>query len=385
MPNQSNDKINSFFEKDFNKIMEIEISSIKSSLCLQNYMQNTLLSISDKLWDTIKGSSDIILIHNISKDLYDLSIFSKQLHSNMNCLEKLQTKIETLILTINPIESNDIFFDKMELFHNEALVLIEQSLNFNSTFNDYITKFSKFDYMTSVNKSNESVVKENTETNIDKDNNNNNNNINNNNTNTTNNNNNISNDNNTNINNYNNNYNNENYIVEKKTEIVEKDKKDEIDQSNETKNVLYIPNNLKENTLIISDTEVILPFTKKDLEEKLETSNLSSCKEIIDTFYKKSAKSFEPSALSRFKEAYSLVVNKEHGSKLQAISLALELSTNYNLHPAIISACKDLTQLDVYLSCLEYKELSDFHFFDIVYNIPPAPKKRILKKIVQDV
>jgi len=250
-------------------------------------------------------------------------------------LEKLETKLETLNKATSNIDLYDNLINNINQCHDESSNLIEQSLNLNSSFNDFITKFSKINYL-----SHKEI--------------------------------------------YNNNENkNENFI--KNDEEKQNNKIEECNENNNLKKVLYIPDNLKENTLVISDSEVILPFTKEELEEKLNSTNLDSCKQVINTFYRKPKKYFEPSSISRFREAYSLVKNKEHGSKFQALSLALELSTNYNLHPAIISACKDLTQLDVYLSCLEYKELSDFHFFDIVYNIPPTPKKRIFKKIIENI
>jgi len=335
MPNESNDKMTPSFKTEFHKIIDIEVSSIKSSLSLQKYIYNTILSISDVLWNIINTSSDINLVHDISKDLYDISNFSLQIQSTISSLEKLETKLETLNKATSNIELDDNLINNINQCHDESSNLIEQSLNLNSSFNDFITKFSKINYL-----SHKEI--------------------------------------------YNNNENkNENFI--KNDEEKQNNKIEECNENNNLKKVLYIPDNLKENTLVISDSEVILPFTKEELEEKLNSTNLDSCKQVINTFYRKPKKYFEPSSISRFREAYSLVKNKEHGSKFQALSLALELSTNYNLHPAIISACKDLTQLDVYLSCLEYKELSDFHFFDIVYNIPPTPKKRIFKKIIENI
>ena len=59
------------------------------------------------------------------------------------------------------------------------------------------------------------------------------------------------------------------------------------------------------------------------------------------------------------------------------MDLALELFSNYNLHPAVISACKTVNELDVYLSCLEYNELDDFHFFKTIFKISPTISKTI--------
>ena len=41
-----------------------------------------------------------------------------------------------------------------------------------------------------------------------------------------------------------------------------------------------------------------------------------------------------------------------------SLNLATELVFNYNLHPAIITACRNLDELDIYLDCLENKQLS---------------------------
>ena len=41
------------------------------------------------------------------------------------------------------------------------------------------------------------------------------------------------------------------------------------------------------------------------------------------------------------------------------------------LHPAIITACRNLDELDVYLDCLEKNELDDFKIFKIKYELHP--------------
>ena len=88
------------------------------------------------------------------------------------------------------------------------------------------------------------------------------------------------------------------------------------------------------------------------------------------------------SAIARFREAYRLVRDRENGSKIKALELACELFLNYNLHPAIITACKTLDQLDVYLACLEDNTLDEFEFFDVKYEIPLVLHKNIKNAIV---
>ena len=61
--------------------------------------------------------------------------------------------------------------------------------------------------------------------------------------------------------------------------------------------------------------------------------------------------------------------NKEKKSKKQAILLGLELMFEFNLHPAIITACQNLEQLDIYLDCLEDNELEKLSCFKVIYKV----------------
>lgn len=146
------------------------------------------------------------------------------------------------------------------------------------------------------------------------------------------------------------------------------------------------PVSLNENTLIISETTglVTLPYKVADLKKALrnEPEKYASLSDVILSQYTVPLRDYRFSAISRFKEAYKLVINKEHGSKKEALSLATELLTNYNLHPAVITACKNLNELDVYLSCLEFNELEDFHFFKIVYEALPVMVKKNKKEVL---
>ena len=130
-----------------------------------------------------------------------------------------------------------------------------------------------------------------------------------------------------------------------------------------------------ENMLVISSIQnkVILPFTIQKIHKILsEDSTYSSINEVIEKLYTKPLDNYKFPAISRFREAYLLIRNKEKKSKTRAILFASELFANYNLHPAIITACENQEQLDIYLSCLEDNKLSDFSFFDIKFEIPPS-------------
>ena len=176
------------------------------------------------------------------------------------------------------------------------------------------------------------------------------------------------------------------YVSANNTNVENKNADIIVDTSNSIKEIKDSKNgetktelsNLSENTLKISEIDglVTLPYKIEDLKKILEENSdlYSSYSDIILAKYTIPLRNYKFSAISRYKEAYKLVRQKEHGSRRLAFSLATELFANYNLHPAIITACNNLNELDVYLSCLEYNELEDFHFFKIIYEGLPAIK-----------
>lgn len=136
-----------------------------------------------------------------------------------------------------------------------------------------------------------------------------------------------------------------------------------------------IDNMFLENTLIVSDTQkkVILPYKITKVVEILRNNKkkYSSMQDVIDKLYTIPIKYYKFTSIARFKEAYNLVTKKENRSKISGIKLGLELMPNYNLHPAIISACNSVDELDMYLACLHDNILDDFHIFNIKYEIAP--------------
>lgn len=133
-----------------------------------------------------------------------------------------------------------------------------------------------------------------------------------------------------------------------------------------------------ENTLVISETQkkVILPYNINKIENILQNNSIyHSIEDVINKLYTRPISFYKLSPIARFKEAYKLVKEKEKGSSFKALSLAFELFGNYSLHPAIITACKSLDELDIYLACLEENDLDSFRFFNIKYEVPLAISK----------
>ena len=140
-----------------------------------------------------------------------------------------------------------------------------------------------------------------------------------------------------------------------------------------------------ENTLVIDEinSQVILPYNLKDVYNLLKhDTTYNTINDAINALYRKPLSHFKNAPISRFREAYKLIKEREHGSTKEAVDLGLELMFNGKLHPAIITSCKTLDQLDIYLSCLEYNELNDFHFFKVLYKALPETKKK--RSILKD-
>ena len=138
-----------------------------------------------------------------------------------------------------------------------------------------------------------------------------------------------------------------------------------------------------ENTLIISEIQqkVILPYTINNIKNILliENTQYTSIQDVIDKLYTKPISYYKFPAISRFKETYNLAIKEDNMSKFKALSLSFEMFMNYNLHPAIITACNNLDTLDIYLACLDTNELNSFNYFNIKYEIPPTIIKSVFE------
>lgn len=133
------------------------------------------------------------------------------------------------------------------------------------------------------------------------------------------------------------------------------------------------------NTLIISDSsqQVILPYSIEDLEEKMKKNKkYKSLQDVIKNEYTIPLDTFKNPVKSRFREAFQLIKKKEHGSLKEAIGLGFELMFQSDLNPAVIAACRDLDELDIYLDCLDDNELDKFSCFKIEYNVKPTKNSK---------
>ena len=130
------------------------------------------------------------------------------------------------------------------------------------------------------------------------------------------------------------------------------------------------------NTLLISEKlqKVFLPYSVKEVMSYLEQypKEYSSFSDVVNkefifpySYYSKHT------VVARFREAYSLIRDRESKSIIDAFKFAVDIMFNYELNPVIIAACKTQEELEDYLSCLNRQKLDEFTTFEIKYEISP--------------
>ncbi len=133
------------------------------------------------------------------------------------------------------------------------------------------------------------------------------------------------------------------------------------------------------NTLIISEKDqfAYLPFFYEDIKNiyKNEKSSYPTLQDVVNQNYIIPLNKFKNSTFSRFREAFQLMRKKEKASIPKSLDLGLEMMFRYELNPIVISACRNLDELDIYLNCLDEKDTYDFPCFQIRYEITPQVLK----------
>ena len=128
------------------------------------------------------------------------------------------------------------------------------------------------------------------------------------------------------------------------------------------------------NVLVISEIKgkVFLPYTVNEVNTLFEKNKkYADIQEVIDNDFVVPIERYKNSAISRFKEAYNLMRKKEKASRRESLDVAVEVAFNGSLNPAIITACKNVEELDDYLDCLESDSLDNFKKFEIRYEVLP--------------
>ncbi len=151
--------------------------------------------------------------------------------------------------------------------------------------------------------------------------------------------------------------------------------------SSELDNSTSVDENLNDlpkdnNLLIISekDDKVYFPYFVEEINEYLRQYPhlYNDFDDVIEKEFVTPLHHYQKNlSLARFREAYSLMRDKESKSIIKSTKFAFAMAKKGNLNPVIIAACKTEKQLANYLACLEDNKLDDFKDFEIKYEVPP--------------
>ena len=300
-------------DKNSLKLLEIEKSSLRSMLIIQKNLNRQILTFLKNFFGNIKIN---INFKSESTAFKYINEATDALGKSNENIEKINSLLEQLDKISTNLQTDKSITSKVNKYNTAFTKDVDLIYKNTNSIEEFIHKISLLDLSKVLKEINEETIEDNTES------------------------------------------------SENSLEI-----------NSETLNSSYI-----ENTLVISEMQgkVILPYTIKEINDilKEKSKEYSSIDEVIEKLYTKPIKYYRFSAIARFKEAYKLVIEKEHKSKFKALSLASELFSTLNLHPAIITACKSLDELDIYLACLEDNSLNEFPFFEIKYEIAPKVQKQ---------
>ena len=309
--------INFSDKNSLSTMLNIESDSLKATLDIQKNLNKQILIFMKNFIGKLEITLDFDPTNKVFKYLNDSTFALNKSNENIHVMQKLLTKLQN----IDKISKKDVLSDdikeKIEVYNSEFKEQIDVIYKNTNDIEKFIHKISKIDLQKLLEDLNSTKK------------------------------------------------------VEKESELKETDS---IIISSDELNSSFV-----ENTLIISEVQgkVILPYKLSDVKEILLNDNdkYKSIEDVIQDLFTRPISNYKISSLARFREAYTLMIEKEKSSKFKALSLASELFSNFNLHPAIITACSSLDELDIYLACLEDNTLDDFHFFDIKYEIAPAVVK----------
>ena len=133
--------------------------------------------------------------------------------------------------------------------------------------------------------------------------------------------------------------------------------------------------------LIISEKQenVILPYSEKAIEQQIQDGIYTTKEEAIQKEYTIPLSKYKNEALSRVTEGYKLARKKSGKTVNESIKYSLNLLFERRLHPAIITACRNIDELDIYLACLEENVIKLFDFFEVVFEYAPTKVKNDFK------
>lgn len=131
---------------------------------------------------------------------------------------------------------------------------------------------------------------------------------------------------------------------------------------------------IKDNKILLISARkgvVELPYTVSELNRAKSKNGYDSLQETIKKEFTVPISRYRNASIARFREGFNLMRKREGKGLVASMDLALELTFKSLLNPAIITACKSVNELDIYLDCLKSNELEKFDIFEIKYEVAP--------------
>ena len=130
------------------------------------------------------------------------------------------------------------------------------------------------------------------------------------------------------------------------------------------------------NLLLVSEklNKVFLPYKATEIKRYLTTypDQYKSFEDVINKEFVLPLDYYiKRPVISRFREAYSLIRDREGKSIIEALKYSVDLMFKYELNPAIIAAYKTQEELENYINCLEANQLNNFNEFEIKFELNP--------------
>jgi hypothetical protein len=346
--------------QNFIDIVEDEKININNTLKSQQQLKELLLNYMQKIVDCTEKNIDESYVNSFLSFLEGLKKLLNYCNENISYINNLLDTLNKLLLESKQdnVNLNSEILNDINLKYKETSNIVSKNTLEINTFLNSILPFSELKFIKSneeKNKTNleeEQTKTEKNETNLDKE--------------------------------------------QIKTEKIEKNiskvsssknitSGEKFEVSEKSNNPDATNSKYTENTLIVSETKgkVFLPYTLSDLNELLEKhpQTFLDIDDVIAKNFTLPLTSFKDLSIARFREAFKLMKRKEKSSIKDAFELGMELLFNYNLHPAIISACKNLDELDIYLDYLDSNETDKFDCFKIIFEMAPVLSKKNQKSL----
>lgn len=148
----------------------------------------------------------------------------------------------------------------------------------------------------------------------------------------------------------------------------------EIEELPSINNIIKKQSKENKKILLISEKKgkVYLPYYQSDIDFFLLIGKYKTKEEVIEELYTIPLSRYSNPVKSRIEEGFELMRKKENASIAKSLKYAFSLAFERRLHPAVITACRNMDDLEVYLGLLDEKLTCLFDVFEVKFEYRPV-------------